>query len=167
MSEQNQPELTGAEKKATELEQYKVDCFEAESEVAKAAEEVRDIEDQIGTLKGKLKAAQGGMSDAIKHLRDVVRCRAEKQHALKFQHYTGEDGWREYPVSKLDIPESLIAALQDHQLRTLGDIADYTKDEGRLTDISGVGEKNAEAIEEALTRFWAEYNSAKTEDEDE
>ena len=160
-------ELTGAEKAAIEFEAYKQDCFDAESVVAKASEKIADLKDQLKGLKGELTAAEGELAEAVRDLRDTVRCRKEKQHVIQFPDaMDGEDGWKTVSVSKLGITEKLIAALQDHQLRTIGDIATYTSNDGLLTDITGIGEATAEEILKALDRFWAAWNDHRNgEDE--
>jgi len=65
-----------------------------------------------------------------------------------------DDSWRGVPVAKLDIKPTLAVLLADRHLSTIGHIADWTAGGKELTDIQGVGAAKAEAIEEALTKFW-------------
>src|SRR5262245_24639682 len=64
--------------------------------------------------------------------------------------------WRAHPVTELGLPDFVATLLQEAGLDTVGQIADWTSAGKLLTDIPNVGEKKAEAIEQALERFWGD-----------
>lgn len=65
------------------------------------------------------------------------------------------DVWRQTPVNELDLPEGIVAILEEAGYDTIGKLADYTATDKKLTDIQHIGEAKGEAIEQALERFWA------------
>lgn len=64
------------------------------------------------------------------------------------------DVWRVTPVAELGLPDGITAALTEAGYDTVGKLADYTKAGKELTDIAYIGIHKAEAIREALERFW-------------
>lgn len=87
------------------------------------------------------------------------------------------DGWQDVPLSEAlaGVPASVIEALAEANLTTVGELADWIAADGgrhRLTDIKGIGEAKAEQIQQALEAFWVRWREAGTagggeEDEDE
>lgn len=71
-----------------------------------------------------------------------------------------DDAWRSVPLDSLDLPRLALTVLEHENIRTVGDLADWSapppQGKGRrLVDIDGIGEATAEKIDEALERFWA------------
>lgn len=67
-----------------------------------------------------------------------------------------DESWRMVPVGTLDefgLAQGVIAKLKDAGLYCVGSIADWTKSK-KLTDVPGIGEAKADAIESALAGFW-------------
>lgn len=66
--------------------------------------------------------------------------------------------WRAVPTADLgrfDLSPKIVEKLTEAGLSTIGQLADWSASEKRLTDIPGVGASTATKIEEALDRFWA------------
>lgn len=66
------------------------------------------------------------------------------------------DVWRRHPVAELGLPDGVVAILCEAGLDTVGALADWTAAGKELTEIPHVGPAKAEAVREALERFWAE-----------
>ena len=68
--------------------------------------------------------------------------------------------WRSVPLSEalVGLPESIIVSLNESNLQTMGELADWTAAYGgrnKLTDLAGIGPAKAEKIEQALVDFWS------------
>lgn len=65
--------------------------------------------------------------------------------------------WRKMPLDKLfDVAKRPGKQLIAANLKTVGELADYTAGDYRLTDIDGIGEAAATQIEERLMQFWSD-----------
>ena len=70
----------------------------------------------------------------------------------------GAGPWRDVELSALFDPEkSLYKHLAKAGLLTVGQLADYTASDKRLTDIPGIGAAGEELIGKRTTQFWAAY----------
>ena len=72
----------------------------------------------------------------------------------------GEE-WREEPIAQLvthGLADSIVQALEEAEILTMGQLADWTKDgKRRPEDIPGIGPAKAESLGKALEAFWTEY----------
>lgn len=66
------------------------------------------------------------------------------------------DVWRTTPVDQLGLSDGIVMLLQEAGINTVGLIADWTDKGKNLTDIPHIGEQKAEAIRQALDRFWSQ-----------
>lgn len=71
----------------------------------------------------------------------------------------GDDDWRDVSISELSISATTIERLQHAGILTIGGLANWTTPPPlgggkRLTDIPGIGQTKAKAIEDGLTEFW-------------
>lgn len=78
---------------------------------------------------------------------------------------TDDESWRAHPMNLLDLPPGIVDALADAELRTVGDLEQFSKQGNQLTDVMGIGHVRAEMIESALERFW-ESRAAQQDDDD-
>jgi hypothetical protein len=70
--------------------------------------------------------------------------------------------WREESLDHLFDPKKATRkALKKAGINTVGELADYSASEKRLTDIEGVGDSKANEIEERMIQFWADNEEAK------
>jgi hypothetical protein len=65
-----------------------------------------------------------------------------------------DDSRLDTPLADTPIPKSLVEKLNDHGIRTVRELANFTS-ANQLTDIKGVGQGKAEKIEVAMVEFWA------------
>jgi hypothetical protein len=82
---------------------------------------------------------------------------AETSVAEKSAPARPDESWRLVPVAVLEgfgLSVGVTAKLKDAGLYSIGSIADWTAFGKRLTDIAGIGEAKADAIESALAGFW-------------
>ncbi len=79
---------------------------------------------------------------------------APKKGALKT-----DQPWRRVSLDTL-FHGSILKALKAGGLSTVGDMADHTAKDNRLTDIRGIGGAAAEKIEDQMARFWADNPDA-------
>ncbi len=64
-----------------------------------------------------------------------------------------EGPWRAVGLERL-FAGATLKALLETGMSTLGELADYTASERRLTDIAGIGPQKAEVIDNRLVQFW-------------
>lgn len=64
-----------------------------------------------------------------------------------------EGPWREVSLDEL-FSGAVLKSLKKAGLQNVGDLADYTAGESRLTDIAGIGEGKAQQIEDRMLQFW-------------
>jgi len=69
-----------------------------------------------------------------------------------------DETWRAVHISKLGLPNALVAKVEAKNLITLGDL-ELFRSKNELTDIPGVGKAKAEKIEKALEDFYGKLNS--------
>lgn len=67
-----------------------------------------------------------------------------------------EDAWRDVPLAEAleGVPRRTIEALAEQNLRTVGELAEWTEAGGRLSSLPGIGPATAERINAALELFW-------------
>ena len=68
-----------------------------------------------------------------------------------------DDSWREVELASLDLSAKVLENLDAARLTTIGELADYSSNGGRLTQVAGIGPAAAEKIENALEGFWANH----------
>jgi len=71
--------------------------------------------------------------------------------------------WREVPLVDL-FSGAILKSLHQAGLKTVGQLADYTAADKRLTDIQGIGPGKAQQIEDRLTQFWESNQDAPAEE---
>lgn len=82
------------------------------------------------------------------------------------QHVPGtlrsEGPWRDVSLDTLFDPKQVIRkSLAAANINTVGELADYTASDQRLTDIEGIGETKAAAIEDRMVDFFADNPNAE------
>lgn len=92
----------------------------------------------------------------------------EKEKTKSPDHVPGtlkaEGPWRHTNLDLLFDPAKTIRkALAEANINTVGQLADYTATDKRLTDITGIGPGKAEEIEERMVQFFADNPDAADE----
>lgn len=97
---------------------------------------------------------------------EVKAARAKEEKEQK--SLAAEGPWRQTPVENIygDKPR-VVKALEEQELATMGDLADWLNSGKSYRDLKGVGEKAAEWMEEQDVEFWAQNPQDGDEDEDE
>ena len=129
-------------------------------EIEEQERRVQKAEDQWKGLQQQTKAAKEAFDYTVDKLRQLIR---ERDGAPLFNGNANEtsinhESWRDTEVDDLGehgLTIPVVAALKEADLNTLGDIADYTASGKLLTDIKGIGNAKAEAIENCMTRWFA------------
>lgn len=136
-----------------QAQRTKVRKLEAEEAVSKAAH---------STIKKTLEEANvtlGRMIDDINTGQGTLPFDSAKKAAggdKPADTPPANEDWRKEPISVLKLPGKIEEQLAEKNIKTIGDLADWTKDGyKKLTDVPGIGTGKAEKIEEALTQFWA------------
>lgn len=66
-----------------------------------------------------------------------------------------EGPWRNHPLDELFDPKKAVRkALAKAGINTVGELADYSASEKRLTDIDDIGPGKAQEIEDVMLEFW-------------
>jgi hypothetical protein len=134
---------------------------------AKAKVEAKAL--KLLDAKEAAKAAKEAHDTAVEELMETIRDVQRGGPALPlFDKPRAEAGaedtsWREAPLSDLGLSPGILKALAEcegHPITTVGQLADWTAAEHRLTDIKGIGEGKAEEIDKALELFWAARKAA-------
>ena len=98
---------------------------------------------------------------AVLELRRLIRAQTEDLplfDGLAEKSEEAEDNsWRDVELASLDLSAKVLENLDAAELTTIGDLADYSANGGRLTQVSGIGPAAAEKIEDALEGFWANH----------
>lgn len=138
-----------AAKLLAEIEDAERDCANAEldwQQAKSAAKCAKDeYDDRVLRLRSLIRAAR---NDANRPLLNPTP--AEEQPA------SPDDAWQKTPLADLGLSPKILEAMEVARVRTVGELADYTR-QYMLTDIKGIGPAKAEEIEDALTKFWAEH----------
>lgn len=139
-----------AAKLLAEIEDAERDCANAEldwQQAKSAAKCAKDeYDDRVLRLRNLIRAAR---NDANRPLLNPTP--AEEQPAA-----SPDDAWQKTPLADLGLSPKILEAMEVARLRTVGELADYSR-QYMLTDIKGIGPAKAEEIEDALTKFWAEH----------
>lgn len=72
--------------------------------------------------------------------------------------------WKATPVSELGLPDGIVAILNENNLDTVGKLAEYANSGKDLTQVPHIGENKAEAIRQALERFWKDRHADDVEE---
>ena len=139
--------------------------------VIEAREDLLELQDELGIIKAKVRAAGEVVGEKSRELLEVIdgQIMMDLQTDESSADAKGEGGdgespeqeWRDIPVEALGHHGLLLRLrrkLIEADLSTIGAIADFTAADRRLIDIPGIGEAKAEKIESALEKFWAERN---------
>lgn len=73
--------------------------------------------------------------------------------------------WKDVELSAIGINGKIIESLHEADLKTIGDLHNFTATNKRLSDIAGIGPGKAGKIEDALLKFWSEYTEPVVEAE--
>jgi hypothetical protein len=65
-----------------------------------------------------------------------------------------DETWLMTPLTKTTLSNATLKKLADSEIKTMGDLADWTNAGKLLTDIPGIGEKAADKIDVATGKFW-------------
>lgn len=156
------------EPETEEIAESNVDSVEnLMAEIEAAEDKVAECERVVLDLKEQSKAAKAKYEAAVHRLRDLARARRNDEDRPLLNMDNAESGdWREQPLSDL-FDGQILKSLTEGDLKTVGDLADYTGDDKRLTDLPNIGPGKAEKIEERMVQFWAENPEAGTDSEEE
>lgn len=140
-------------------------CQDAEQAASGAAAE-------HSMLKAQTKAAKDVLEMREEELRRLIRERKtglseieRGQGLLPFTAdaptpaSTEDDSWRSVGISQLGLTDRTAQLLLDAEIATVGAIADWT-DTRQLVDIPNIGPKAADAISDALEKFWERRRDA-------
>lgn len=161
--EPQEPKPEGADQKA----EQKLHINEAWGmDVIAARMKVRKCEDEEAHAHEIYKAKRSAREAATDELLAVIDNATAPSlfNQLNKQGGIGEQ-WRDVPLSDLGLPEGMMQKLNEAEIETVGDVATFVNDGKRLTDIKGIGEANAEKLENALTEFWAKWNAEHVGDQ--
>ena len=70
-----------------------------------------------------------------------------------------DERWRKISLGSLGLKPKHLEALNNADLFTVGQLADWTKNGGELQTLDGIGPKAEEQIADALTAFWATFKA--------
>lgn len=142
----NQQEVTQLRRKASHLLDVEV-----------MNQELREKFSVWQTKKNEAALAKKDYECHVEELSDLIASGPDAQQKL-FDKNDEPEVWREVALESLGISEKLLEKLAENgrPIKTLGDIADWTK-EFELTDIDGIGPAKAEDIQAACDKYWAEH----------
>lgn len=137
--------------------------LDAQAAVRKANGQVYKYEASVEEAKGCLKAAEKRRDELVCELLDVI----DGQGRLTFSGTAtlapgdvtaapAEEAWRSVSIDQIGLPEKLASSLIEAEIKTIGALADYTK-EHELTDLPGIGPAKAEKIQNAMEAYWKEH----------
>ncbi len=180
---------TQSEATPENLSDWREAVLEAHRGVAEARSERDDAEDDVAAAKARLKHRQEEFEARVKELEDVILERGQAKLPLDAvgplpepeltlhmtDAATGEpyaapvpagdpgsdESWRSVPIGDLQtfgLNPNTVVTLIEEGVNTIGDLSGCNS----LTDIKGIGEKKAEAIEDALERFWADRKTGRS-----
>lgn len=66
-----------------------------------------------------------------------------------------DEAWRAVEIGVINVPESILNKLIEAGIETVGQLADWSENGKKLTDIDGIGLAKVEKIEAAMDEFWA------------
>lgn len=121
---------------------------------------LRRAEAGLEVAKENVKYAKAAVDAAVQaidaHITDM------RQLRLPFaepDQPSGPDGWRDLAISEalVGLTPGILSAFVDASLGTMGDLQDFLES-GELTDIDGLGESKAEAVKDAMEKFWADWH---------
>jgi Phage integrase protein. len=127
-------------------------------------ERVRLTSAQLAAAKEEAKECKKANQDAIAALMKALdESGANSPHEQRATNNeqpspaADPEAWRPFELARLDLPPSVVQALADADLTTMGQLCDYTNNGGLLTDIKKIGAGKAEKIDLACEKFWAEH----------
>lgn len=135
---------------------------------SKVYDSLLDQETTTGALFKDWKDLQAQASEAKKEydgavlvIRALIRAQAEDlpifDNLGEKSEEDADNSWREVELSSLDLSAKVLENLDAARLTTIGELADYSANGGRLTQVAGIGPAAAEKIEDALEGFWANH----------
>lgn len=127
----------------------------AQVAVDKAHEAFTEKSEALKQAKEEHKEAESRLMRAYRELRAVGTY--DPQGELPFGGPRDVDAWRELPVSELGLTTGILAAFDEMNLTTLGNLSDYVAAGNSYLDIRSIGEAALEKIEDAWEKFWAEH----------
>lgn len=146
------------------------------AEIRKIEKDIAEAEVRYEEHKDEAKAWKAHFDNRVAKLRDKCRSLSEPLPLFESNGQATLDGWRDITIEEAlpGIPPALLKRLIDSELSTVGAMADYTAAEKRFSDLKGIGDAKAEAIEKALEQFWERRKEAddsmhttdETEDEE-
>lgn len=142
---------------------FQAAVFERHEALSRATAEWEGKDAAAKAAKKRMEAANEELiqlvAEARKGLPLFDRPRADPPAGMTAEAPAGDAGWREASISVLHVehglPSAVEAKLRDAGLDTIGRLADFTAADNRLTDVPGIGPAKAEAVEDALAKFWA------------
>lgn len=83
---------------------------------------------------------------------------------LEGQTYLVAQGpWADFPINKLQISDGTIKCCAKAEIKTMGDLAKWSRDGKGVRDIPGLGEVKAQRLEDATLEFWRQNPQAAEE----
>lgn len=133
-------------------------------------EAIREKETEVRVLEGTAKdakehaaACKKKFERADEQLRDLIRTGLDPQKELPFEQ-ADANAWRDLDLDELEMTDSQRKKLAEHfesksLPATLGSLSDWRNryNETWYQDIDGIGQKAAEAIDNAWVEFWAKH----------
>ncbi|GAB4136632.1 MAG: hypothetical protein Kow0040_22840 [Thermogutta sp.] len=127
------------------------------ADIRRARTKLRLAQLEQETALAEAKAAKLRMEAAQRELNRIIDAVPERQPLIDGTEPASDD-WESTPIERLALGPAIDSALHEYGVYTIGLIADWTAADRRLTDINGIGEAEAERIEQALDIFWKERN---------
>jgi hypothetical protein len=140
---------------------------EAQAALDRARDEFTAKNDAAKAAKARFESRREELEDAVRSL-----LKPDPQARLPFSDPApaepdakpaADESWRDEPLSALDLPAKTVESIEKAEVRTIGQLADWTNSGKLLTDLPGVGEAKAQKIHDALDAFWAKWGDDRAE----
>lgn len=150
-------------KKATipkEVTRNAVDTKPAMDRIRVCRQQVDNRQIRVSKLKSSMKEAKAELEAAYSELLRAID-EFDQPSLFNLEPQNGPvEAWRDVPLETLGLSRKLIETLEEADLTTLGQLADFGKS-AQLVEIYGVGESPAEKIQDALDRYWKDHPQDK------
>ncbi len=126
--------------------------------IRQANEDVDKARADLAVAQDAVKARRGALDDSLDWLQAVIRkwC-SPKPPLVEFaEKQSAEDAWRSVPVTEalLGLTPGVYQSFAELHLTTMGDFADFARDNPKLSGIRGLGEGKVQKILDAQEAFW-------------
>lgn len=124
--------------------------------IQKAYARVVKAEGIVCQYQAELKQAKAKAETALEQLKAEIR---DHDNRLTLG---GNGDWNAVTLDELGITGKIAENLTNANLKTLGDIANYTRSYA-ITDVNGIGPQKAEKVQAALDAWWKDHPQPETQ----